>query len=150
LIATNRHVAQLFSQGLGITIRYRVGDAAIDFKRQVDTSDDDRSAYLSVRGVEMIHPYWDMALLEVDGLIPENMLPLSVKSPQELLNHNIVAVGYPARDDRSDLALQDQIFSGIYNVKRLQPGVIRARERIQSFENEVNALTHDASTLGGN
>jgi endonuclease G, mitochondrial len=150
LIATNRHVAQLFSQGLGITIRYRVGDAAIDFKRQVDTPDDDRSAYLSVRGVEMIHPYWDMALLEVDGLIPENMLPLSVKSPQDLLNHNIVAVGYPARDDRSDLALQDQIFSGIYNVKRLQPGVVRARERIQSFENEVNALTHDASTLGGN
>jgi endonuclease G, mitochondrial len=150
LIATNRHVAQLFSQGLGLSIRYRVGDAAIDFKRQVDTPDDDRSAYLSVRGVEMIHPYWDMALLEVDGPVTNNMLRLSVKSPEDLLNRNIVAVGYPARDDRSDLALQDQIFSGIYNVKRLQPGVIRARERIQSFENEVNALTHDASTLGGN
>ena len=32
LIATNRHVAQLFSQGIGLTIRYRAGDAAIDFK----------------------------------------------------------------------------------------------------------------------
>ena len=64
LIATNRHVAQLFSQGLGLTIRYRAGDAAIDFKRQIDAPDDDRTAYLSVRAVEMIHPYWDMALLE--------------------------------------------------------------------------------------
>ena len=65
LIATNRHVAQLFSQGLGLTIRYRAGDAAIDFKRQIDAPDDDRTAYLSVRAVKMIHPYWDMALLRV-------------------------------------------------------------------------------------
>ena len=68
LIATNRHVAQLFSQGLGLTIRYRAGDAAIDFKRQIDAPDDDHAAYLSVRAVEMIHPYWDMALLRVDEI----------------------------------------------------------------------------------
>ena len=150
LVATNRHVAQIFSQGLGLTIRFRAGDAAIDFKRQVDTAEDDRSAYFNVRGVEMIHPYWDMALLRVDGLPTNEMLRLSVRSPEELINRNIVAVGYPARDDRSDLALQDKIFSGIYNVKRLQPGVARASVNVQSFENLVNAMTHDASTLGGN
>ena len=148
LIATNRHVAQLFSQGLGLTIRYRAGDAAIDFKRQIDAPDDDRTAYLSVRAVEMIHPYWDMALLRVDGLPTDRMLRLSVKSPEELLDHNVIVIGYPARDERNDVALQDRIFNRIYNVKRLQPGVIRARARIQSFENTVNALTHDASTLG--
>ena len=150
LIATNRHVAQLFSQGLGLTIRYRAGDAAIDFKRQVDAPDDDRLAYLSIRAVEMIHPYWDMALLRVDGLPADRMLRLSVKSPDELADHNVVVIGYPARDERNDVALQDRIFNRTYNVKRLQPGVIRARARIQSFENTVNALTHDASTLGGN
>jgi endonuclease G, mitochondrial len=150
LIATNRHVAQLFSQGLGLTIRYRFGDAAIDFKRQIDAPDDDRTAYLSVRAVEMIHPYWDMALLRVDDLPTDRMLRLSVKSPEELLDHNVVVIGYPARDERNDVTLQDRIFNRIYNVKRLQPGVIRARARIQSFENTVNALTHDASTLGGN
>jgi len=79
LIATNRHVAQIFSQGLGLTIRYRAGDAAIDFKRQIDAPDDDRAAYLSVRAVEMIHPYWDMALLRVDDLPTDRMLRLSVK-----------------------------------------------------------------------
>ena len=150
LIATNRHVAQLFSQGLGLTIRYRAGDAAIDFKRQIDAPDDDRTAYLSVRAVEMIHPYWDMALLRIDDLPTDRMLRLSVKSPEELLDHNVVVIGYPARDERNDVALQDRIFNRTYNVKRLQPGVIRARARIQSFENTVNALTHDASTLGGN
>jgi endonuclease G len=150
LIATNRHVAQLFSQGRGLTIRYRAGDAAIDFKRQIDAPDDDRTAYLSVRAVEMIHPYWDMALLRVDDLPTDRMLRLSVKSPEELLDHNVVVIGYPARDERNDVALQDRIFNRTYNVKRLQPGVIRARAKIQSFENTVNALTHDASTLGGN
>jgi endonuclease G len=150
LIATNRHVAQIFSQGLGLTIRYRAGDAAIDFKRQVDAPDVDRTAYLSVRAVEMIHPYWDMALLRVDDLPTDRMLRLSLKSPEELLDHNVVVIGYPARDERNDIELQDRIFNRTYNVKRLQPGVIRARARIQSFENTVNALTHDASTLGGN
>jgi endonuclease G, mitochondrial len=150
LIATNRHVAQLFSQGLGLTIRYRAGDAAIDFKRQIDAPDDDRAAYLSVRAVEMIHPYWDMALLRVDDLPTGHVLRLSVKSPEELLDHKVVVIGYPARDDRSDLPLQDRVFNRTYNVKRLQPGFIRARVQIQSFENNVNAMTHDASTLGGN
>jgi len=150
LIATNRHVAQIFAQGLGLTIRYRAGDAAIDFKRQVDAPDDERTAYLSVLAVEMIHPYWDMALLRVDGLPTDRMLRLSVKSPEELLDRNVVVIGYPARDERNDVALQDRIFNRTYNVKRLQPGVIRARAKVQSFENAVNALTHDASTLGGN
>jgi endonuclease G len=150
LIATNRHVAQEFSRGLGLTIQYRGGDAAIDFKRQVDTPEDDHTAYLTVRGVEMIHPYWDMALLQVDGLPTDKMLNLAVRSPEELVNHKIVAVGYPAPDPRNDLALQNKIFEGVYYVKRLQPGVLRARAKVLSFENEVNAMTHDASTLGGN
>src|SRR5262249_56085913 len=37
MVATNRHVAQFFAQGLGLTIRSRCGDAAIDFRRHVDT-----------------------------------------------------------------------------------------------------------------
>ena len=114
LVATNRHVAQIFAQGLGLTIRYRGGDAALDFKRQVDTPEDDRSDYLRVRGVEMIHPYWDMALLQVDGLRTDKMLRLSVLSPDQLVNRNIVAVGYPALDPRNDAALQDKIFGDVY------------------------------------
>jgi endonuclease G len=91
LIATNRHVVQLFSRGLGLAIRYRPGDAAIDFKRQVDSPGDDSANFLTVNAVEMIHPYWDMALLRVDGLPTDNMLKLSTKSPEELINHNVAS-----------------------------------------------------------
>lgn len=150
LLMTNRHVARLFSSGLGLRVVYHDGDSAIDFKRQIDTPDSDRSAYLKVTGVEMVHPYWDMALLKVDGLAADRMLSLSETSPEELVGRNIVAVGYPAQDWRSDLAVQDRIFGGTYNVKRLQPGTVRARAKVRSFENVVNAMTHDASTLGGN
>ena len=90
LIATNRHVAQLFSQGLGLSIRYQAGDAAIDLKRQVDTPDNEDSPKVVVLGVEMIHPYWDMALLKVAGLPTRNALRLSIKSPEELTGRNVV------------------------------------------------------------
>jgi len=150
LLMTNRHVAQLFSRGLGMTIRYQIGGSAVDFKRQIDTPDDDHTAVLKVTGVAMIHPFWDMALLRVDGLPATGALPLSVSAPEDLLGRDIIVVGYPARDSRSGLDVQDRIFGGRYNIKRLQPGRVRPRVRIASFENTVNAMTHDASTLGGN
>lgn len=150
LLMTNRHVAMLFSQGLGLTIRYQSGDAAVNFRRQIDSLPDDTSEYLTVESVEMVHPFWDMALLRVTGLSADRALGLRVTSPEELVGRNIIAIGYPARDDRNDLALQDQIFHKTYNVKRLQPGTVRPRSLVQSFGHEVNALVHDSSTLGGN
>ena len=133
-----------------MTIQYRGGDAAIDFKRQVDTPEDDHSAYLTVRGVEMIHPYWDMALLQVDGLPTDKMLRLSVRSPEcwstAILSRSATRRATPETTLRSS----NKIFGGVYYVKRLQPGVVRVRAQVQSFENRVNAMTHDASTLGGN
>jgi endonuclease G len=148
-LMTNRHVAQLFAQGLGTKISYRPGGSAIDFKRQKDTPDSD-SHPLVVKNVEMIHPFWDMAILNVDGLPSGQMLSLSVKTPEELVGSEVIVVGYPARDSRNDLQVQDEVFRGLYNVKRLQPGKVRPRAKIQSFETRVDAMTHDASTLGGN
>jgi len=150
LMMTNRHVAGLFSQGLGSRIRYQAGSAAIDFRREEGMPAPQPATLLKVIGVELIHPYWDMALLRVDGLNGHSPLRLSVAAPQDLENQNIVVIGYPARDDRNDLQVQDEVFKRIYQVKRLQPGILRHRAAINSFENRVNALTHDSSTLGGN
>jgi len=151
LLMTNRHVARLFAEGVGTKrLSYRPGDAAVNFKREADMEEDDRTAYFVVHKVMMIHPYWDMSLLFVEGLEAYPPLNLSVLPPEELQNRDVVVVGYPARDDRSDLELQDVIFGRKYNVKRLQPGKLRIRESIRSFENVVNAVTHDSSTLGGN
>src|SRR6516165_5961989 len=118
LVMTNRHVAKLFSSGLGLKIGYNAGDSAINFRRQVDTGSD-RTAYAEVLGVEMIHPYWDMALLRVADLPDDKILSLSTKKPEELEGGDVLVVGYPAKDWRSDLELQDRIFQGQYNVKRL-------------------------------
>lgn len=151
LLMTNRHVARLFAEGVGVEgLVYRPGDALIDFECEVD-SDPEQASYFTIERVLMIHPYWDMALVQVSGLSPTYQpLTLSVQSPEELVNRDMVAVGYPARDDRNDLALQDRIFAGVYNVKRLQPGKVRRRSRVRSFGNEVQAMVHDSSTLGGN
>jgi endonuclease G len=99
----------------------------------------------------MIHPYWDMALLRVDGLAADRpALRLSVRAPEDLEGADVVVIGYPARDDRNDLDVQDRIFQRTYFVKRFQPGKIRARAHLHSFESTVDAMTHDSSTLGGN
>jgi endonuclease G len=150
LLMTNRHVAEVFSQGLGNRITYRTGASSVNFRRQVDTSVDDNSQSLKVVSVEMIHPYWDMALLRVEGLSSDKRLQLSLTAPEEFTGEDVVVVGYPARDIRNDLDTEDRIFQKTYNVKRIQPGVLRQREMITSFENRVMALIHDASTLGGN
>jgi hypothetical protein len=46
-LMTNRHVACLFSTGLGQVIKYRAGDAAVDFK--LNSREDDQSSYVRVR-----------------------------------------------------------------------------------------------------
>jgi endonuclease G, mitochondrial len=151
LMLTNRHVARLFSNGLGLEIQYRPGDAALDFRQEYGQPAGGASVLLEVVRVEMIHPFWDMAILRVEGLdgkVPS--LPLSVTDPRDLKDEDVVVVGYPARDDRNDLDVQDRVFNRIYNVKRFQPGMLRGRALIQSFENQVGAVTHDSSTLGGN
>jgi endonuclease G, mitochondrial len=152
LVMTNRHVARLFVEGVGMRrLVYRSGEAAVDFKKEKDTPADDRTSFVQVRRVVMVHPYWDMALLEVEGLpVAHKPLRLSVRRPEELLDQEVVAVGYPALDPRNDLSVQNQVFGGVYEVKRFQPGLARTRRLARSFGNDLNALTHDSSTLGGN
>ncbi len=151
LLMTNRHVARLFAEGLGAKrLLYRPGDALVDFECEYGSLPENASPF-TIEQVLLIHPYWDMALVRVSGL-PGSYRPLtlSVGAPEDLVGRDMVAIGYPARDPRNDLALQDRIFGGVYNVKRLQPGKVRPRRRVHSFEHEVEAMVHDNSALGGN
>ena len=69
LLMTNRHVAEIFADGLGTrAITFKPGySSGIDFKQERN-----RPAKLFLKAIEvvMIHPYWDMALLRVAGLSP--------------------------------------------------------------------------------
>ncbi|RDJ10105.1 hypothetical protein B5K05_13295 [Rhizobium phaseoli] len=150
LLMTNRHVAEIFSVGLGYNqIKFKNGlSAGIDFERERSS---EIYTIIAVRKVVMIHPYWDMALLQVDGLAAEHApLLLSVQDPDELINTPIAVIGYPAFDARNDARVQNEVFRGLYNIKRLQPGLIMPRTLIASFGKMVSALCHDSSTLGGN
>lgn len=150
LIMTNRHVAGLFARGLGDrSLTFIDGrGAGIDFLREQGRP---TGPTLSVRKVVMIHPYWDMALLAVDGLAaPHAPLPLSLADARDLTGRDIFVIGYPAFDPRNAVAVQQDVFSGRYGIKRLQPGELQGGASTPSFGKTVAAATHDCSTLGGN
>ena len=156
LLMTNRHVARIFANGTGLRdLRFEPGQtAAIDFKREIPRSGSPDPVLLEIRKIEMIHPLWDMALLRVEGLPSRHaVLELSTKSPDEhsLLGAKVVAIGYPARDDRrNNASVQDRIFNNIYEVKRMLPGKMTGRQAYERRDMTVNAASHDCSTLGGN
>ncbi len=150
LLMTNRHVAGLFASGVGRrSLTFKSGiRAGVDFKRERGLSE---TQFLRVRRVLMIHPHWDMALLQVDGLSDRNPpLVLSLDQPEQLAGRDVAVVGYPAFDPRNPADVQNQVFGSVYYVKRLQPGKLGARRSTRSFGHQVSAMTHDASTLGGN
>ena len=149
MLMTNRHVAEIFTSGLGLKdLLFRPGvSAGIDFLQELGSGP---GQVLRVRSVQIIHPYWDMALLEVDGLSGHAPLVLSTVAVEDLTGREIVVVGYPALDPRNDIALQNRIFRNAFGVKRLQPGKINGNSNTDSYEHDVDALMHDSSTLGGN
>ncbi len=150
LIMTNRHVAELFAAGLGDKrLSFLSGSkAGIDFLQEQDRP---TGPMLSVRKVVMIHPYWDMAILSVDGLpATRKPLSLSLKDARDLVGHDIFVVGYPAFDGRNPSDVQQNLFDGHFGVKRLQPGALQGGMKTSSFAKMVPAATHDCSTLGGN
>jgi endonuclease G, mitochondrial len=133
ILMTNRHVAEIFCSGLGIrNLIFRPGyEAGIDFLQERDKP---ASLFLEVRRVLMVHPFWDMALLHVDGLAPAQApLTLSLQRPEDMNGRDVAIIGYPAFDRRNDPKIQDQVFGGVYYVKRLQPGKLRERRDVESF-----------------
>ena len=124
LLMTNRHVAELFAEGLGREeLSFIPGQSAgVDFLRERDRPE---TREFGIERIAMVHPYWDMALLVVDGLSGVTPLALSVKAPAELENNDVVVIGYPALDHRNNVEVQNKVFGGVFNVKRLQPGMLR-------------------------
>jgi endonuclease G, mitochondrial len=149
LVMTNRHVAEIFATGLGSRmLSFRTGlRAGIDFVREQGRPS---GQVFTVKRVVMIHPYWDMAIVEVDGIASHAGLALSLDDGREFEGREIAVVGYPAFDPRNPQDVQQNLFAGHYGVKRLQPGDLHGAFKTASFRKLVNAAAHDCSTLGGN
>ena len=146
LLMTNRHVAEIFASGIGQRdLMFRPGlGAAVDLEQRIDGG----SRPCTVGRVVMIHPYWDMAILDVDGL-PEEVEPLTLASANAVPATRVAAIGYPAFDPRNDTVVQQKVFRGVYNVKRIMPGLLTGTIDVSSFGKTVRASAHDSSTLGG-
>lgn len=154
VVVTNRHVAEAFARSdaefafrrnsLGQTVR-----ASLDWRREHQRPDE---SVFRVRRVIWIEPdgSLDVALLEIeptgaDGQAQPALIDLATSAELEAAGAGawIAVIGYPAQDSRNDEVDQQRIFDGIFNVKRLAPGQIRAIR-------PDGLVTHDATTLGGN
>ena len=148
LVMTNRHVAEIFADGVGSErLSFRPdARAGIDFLRE---RDDAAGPVFAVRRVVMVHPYWDMALLAVDGLAGRGWLALSLQDARDMEGHDIAVIGYPSFDPRNDAGDMQKVYGGRFGVKRMQPGELRGGHGTGSFGKPVRAATHDSSTLAG-
>jgi endonuclease G, mitochondrial len=147
LIMTNRHVAEIFASGVGEKGLSFVPGISPGFSRSF-APDNDENPAPAITGLRMVHPYWDMALLEVEGLAAEPLL-LSTGPSEAFEKHEIAVIGYPAFDPRNDPDVQSRLYDNRFGIKQLQPGKLRERQSTESYGKLVTVPTHDCSTLGG-
>lgn len=147
VVMTNRHVVTEFARP-GARGRWEFEakmEVHVDFAEEFGGS---APVEFPVDAVLGVHDRFDLALLRVvdPGRAPSlpPPLPLSAKG-RVRKGKEVYVVGFPASDSRrNDPVEMQRIFSGVYNVKRLQPGEVRTVSTPRSL------VSHDCSTLGGN
>jgi len=151
IVVTNRHVAQVFSRprwqggwdfesgSFGRPLRVE-----LDFVRQnQQLAGFQRTARVSE--ILFVAPQGgpDMAFLRV--INDARLEPVELWSGSVGSDRPVATVGYPAWDGRrNDSDLMDDIFGGIYDVKRFSPGMINGTDA------EGTVILGDYSSLGGN
>jgi S1-C subfamily serine protease len=147
VIMTNRHVAKEFCTGGDGKWTFEAGmTGRVDYREEFGSAMKSEFEITEIIGV---HEALDMALFRValeseDGTAPPP-LTLADIPPSSFADHRVYVIGYPASDSkRNNPEIMESVLSGIYNVKRLQPGEIR------TVMESDRVFTHDCSTLGGN
>lgn len=144
---TNAHVAKVFASNQNGRWIYRANSSGKTIRSTVDFREEYQRPNVveELDVVDIIHvedsedP--DFALLRVKPDPARGVgIPLaaSVTSGTE-----VATIGYPKYDTSiPDPPMMVAIFGGVYNVKRLAPGVVT--------DSDAKLLKHDCSTLGGN
>jgi Trypsin-like peptidase domain len=148
VILTNRHVAREFARSDWDGWRFEPGiSASLDFNSEYGAC---APLQFALTGIVGIHERYDLAVLKIAqtggaGQILPDPLPVAGTQPGTVRDRQVYVVGYPAWDGRrNDPAHMRQIFRDVYDVKRLQPGMIT------SWADGADNFIHDCSTLGGN
>jgi hypothetical protein len=144
VVLTNRHVVQEFATR-SWTGRWTIDaaiSARIDFAEEIDAV---TPRDTPITEVIAVHPVLDLALLSCKALAGHGGLQLDAGRVPVAPQRPSYIVGYPALDSRrNDSATLERVFGNIFNVKRLQPGLLTG------WLAPDHAYTHDCSTLGGN
>jgi endonuclease G len=151
VMITNRHVANTFARRDNGRIIARTTPFGAPYKAQVDFNEEHQSPnepfevpIIEVLFIEKDASFLpDMALVRVKRVegLPD---PIELSEQPVARDDDVAVIGYPARDSRNDPFVMNNIFKGIYEVKRLSPG------RISGVRPDRFILTHDCTTLGGN
>jgi endonuclease G len=162
LILTNRHVAEIFVNGVGagqqyLSFRSTLG-VCLDPEYEVgDPEPGSGVNRYEVTDAVLVHPHWDAALLRVkaaDGATLPPPLSLARRPPAFFgggAKLNVAVIGYPMLDFRTDnIYEQMTVFRGIFGRKRVAPGFLTGFATANSKYGSVDAVVHDSSTLGGN
>jgi hypothetical protein len=147
-LMTTRRIAELFSEYRHNQWQFRPGITAwMDYRSQYQGV---APAGYRVRSMLGAHDEYDLALLEVEPPTQPRAsaplpLALAAEAPPRLEGRPVYLIGYPIRDARrNDPETITRIFRDVYNVKRVQPGLLRSN---LSFRN-IQLLQHDCAPLG--
>ncbi len=150
LVMTARHVVESFAQGLS-SFDVQFDDNLGPRLRLSHANSDDQSGSVPIKRVVFIHPVYDVAVLEVDGLHRDQQgIRLASSSPPATTDRDVVVVGFPMQSHWVEAKTQERFFGGQFAVKRLQPGKLRDYCQEPGALAKSKSLTHDASTLGCN
>jgi S1-C subfamily serine protease len=148
VIITNRHVAREFARADGDSWVFESGmSAQLDFNEEHGAL---QPLEFAITGIVGLHERHDLAILEIaqtgggNQALPDPLV-VTATQPGAVSDRQVYVIGYPAWDGRrNDPTYMRQIFSNIFDVKRLQPGLIT------SWTDGADRFIHDCSTLGGN
>jgi hypothetical protein len=147
VLLTTRRIAETFVENKNGNWQFRPGISTwMDYRSEYQGVS---NAGFRVRNVIGVHDVYDVALLEVEppqinGSAPAP-LPIAAEPPRNLEGRPVYLIGYPIREARrNEPETIARIFRDVYNVKRVQPGVLRGSFRFA----EIQLLRHDCAPLG--
>jgi endonuclease G len=141
VLMTNHHVLQGLTTLQGTKLVFKPGVTMhIDYREKHEPTTPSEFRVNEVLGV---HGQYDLALLGVDMTNAPPVLTVASEQPGTV-HGEVAVIGYPTFDHNEPVDLQNEIFQGIFGVKRLQPG------NGKGIRSTPVVFGHDCSTLGGN
>jgi hypothetical protein len=146
-LLTTRRALDLFAENRSGAWAFRPGISAwMNYGSQYQRGG---SAGYRIRNVFGVLEQYDLALLEVEPPQQRTASPmplaLAAQAPPRLENRPVYLIGYPVRDARRDEPeAVSRVFRDVYNVKRIQPGLLRGTLQFGS----VQFLQNDCAPLG--